>query len=122
MTAPALRIVRAGLFDTLQDLGRIGFQELGMPTAGAMDSVALRLANALVGNPDDTACLEIGVMGPEIRIEADSARIAVVGPVAPVLTDVDGGAARPIEANRSHLLTRGQTVRVGMVDGVPVGY
>jgi allophanate hydrolase subunit 2 len=31
----ALKVVRAGLFDTVQDLGRIGFMALGMPTAGA---------------------------------------------------------------------------------------
>ena len=35
----ALKVVRPGLFDTLQDLGRIGFMALGMPTAGAMDRV-----------------------------------------------------------------------------------
>ena len=46
-----LKVTRAGLFDTLQDLGRIGFMALGMPTAGAMDRVALRLANALVRQP-----------------------------------------------------------------------
>ena len=51
----ALKVVRAGLFDTVQDLGRIGFMALGMPTAGAMDRVALTLANALVGNSAGTA-------------------------------------------------------------------
>ena len=50
MTA-ALKVIRAGLFDTVQDLGRIGFMALGMPTAGAMDRIALTLANALAGNP-----------------------------------------------------------------------
>ena len=42
----ALKVVRPGLFDTLQDLGRIGYMALGMPTAGAMDRIALTLANA----------------------------------------------------------------------------
>jgi len=46
----ALKVVRPGLFDTLQDLGRIGYMALGMPTAGAMDRVGLTLANALAGN------------------------------------------------------------------------
>jgi hypothetical protein len=50
MTA-ALKVVRAGLFDTLQDQGRTGFMALGMPTAGAMDRIGLTLANALAGNP-----------------------------------------------------------------------
>jgi len=42
----ALKVIRPGLFDTVQDFGRIGFMALGMPTAGAMDRVALSLANA----------------------------------------------------------------------------
>ena len=56
---------------------------LGMPTAGAMDRVALRLANALCGNPAGTAGLEIGVMGPDLLVEADSVRVALVGPLSP---------------------------------------
>ncbi len=50
-----LKVIRAGLFDTLQDLGRMGFMALGMPTAGAMDRIGLSLANALAGNPANTA-------------------------------------------------------------------
>ena len=50
----ALRVVRAGLFDTVQDLGRTGYMALGMPTAGAMDRVGLRLANALARDRKST--------------------------------------------------------------------
>jgi allophanate hydrolase len=113
----ALKVVRAGLFDTLQDLGRVGFMALGMPTAGAMDRVALRLANALVGNPAGTAGLEIGVMGPDLLIEADSVRIALLGPLSPTLIDGPDAAPKALEADRTHLLKRGQILRVGMVEG-----
>jgi biotin-dependent carboxylase-like uncharacterized protein len=121
MTA-ALIVARAGMFDTVQDLGRRGFQDLGMPTAGAMDPVALRLANALVGNAETAAGLEISVLGPELRVEADSARVAVVGPVRLSVTDAPGDAPRPLDADRSHRLKRGQSLRVGAVDGVAVAY
>lgn len=117
-----LAVARAGMFDTLQDLGRIGFQELGMPTAGAMDPVALRLANALVGNPEGMAALEASVLGPELVIEAEAARLAVVGPVRLSAIDAAGEAPRPLDADRSHRLKRGQTLRVGAVDGVSVAY
>jgi biotin-dependent carboxylase-like uncharacterized protein len=118
----ALKIVRAGLFDTVQDLGRIGYMELGMPTAGAMDRIGLTLANALVGNPANTAGLEIGVMGPDLLVEADSVRVALVGPLSPSLIDGPDAAAKPIESDRSHLLKRGQTLRVGMVEGSTTAY
>ncbi len=118
----ALKVVRSGLFDTLQDLGRFGYMALGMPTAGAMDRIALCLANALCGNAANTAGLEIGVMGPELLVEADSVRIALVGPLSASLSEAEAAPPKPIEANRSHLLKRGQLLRVGMVEGSSTAY
>jgi biotin-dependent carboxylase-like uncharacterized protein len=121
MTA-TLKVVRPGLFDTIQDLGRIGFMALGMPTAGAMDWIALSLANALCGNLAGTAGLEIGVLGPDVLVEADSVRIALVGPLAPALIEGPDAAAKPLESDRTHLLKRGQILRVGMVEGSSTAY
>jgi biotin-dependent carboxylase-like uncharacterized protein len=118
----ALKVVRPGLFDTVQDLGRIGFMELGMPTAGAQDRIALILANALVGNPPGTAGLEIGVMGPDLEVEADSVRIALVGPLSPSLIEGPDAPPRPLESDRTYLLKRGQVLRVGMVEGSSTAY
>jgi len=117
-----LKVARAGLFDTLQDLGRIGFMALGMPTAGAMDRIALRLANALCGNPAGTAGLEIGVMGPDLLVEAESVRVALVGPLSPMLIEKPDAPSKPIESDRTHLLKRGQVLRVGMVEGSSTAY
>jgi biotin-dependent carboxylase-like uncharacterized protein len=118
----ALKVMRAGLFDTLQDLGRIGHMALGMPTAGAMDRIGLTLANALAGNPANTAGLEIGVMGPDLLVDAESVRIALTGPLSPSLIDGEDAAPKPLESDRSHLLKRGQVLRVGMVDGSSIAY
>ncbi len=118
----ALKVVRAGLFDTVQDLGRIGFMALGMPTAGAMDRVALSLANALAGNPAGMAGLEIGVMGPDLLVEADSVRVALVGSLSPALIEGPDAPPKPLESDRSHLLKRGQMLRVGMVEGSSTAY
>jgi biotin-dependent carboxylase-like uncharacterized protein len=121
MTA-ALKVIRPGLFDTVQDFGRIGFMALGMPTAGAMDRVALSFANALVGNPLDTAGIEIGVMGPDLLVEADSVRIALVGPLSPSLIDGPDAPPKPLDSDRSHLLNRGQVLKVGMIEGASTAY
>ena len=118
----ALNVVRPGLFDTVQDFGRIGFMALGMPTAGAMDRIALSLANALVGNPLGTAGIEIGVMGPDLLVEADSVRIALVGPLSASLIEGPDAAPRPLDSDRSHLLKRGQILKVGMVEGSSTAY
>lgn len=117
-----IEIVRAGLFDTVQDLGRIGFQELGIPVAGALDPIGLRLANALAGNQGNCAALEIGVVGPELRIRCESARLALVGNVEASLLDADGVSASSIDSNRSYCLTRGQGLRIGQVHGASTAY
>lgn len=118
----ALKVVRAGLFDTVQDQGRIGHMALGMPTAGAMDRIGLSLANALAGNSVETAGLEIGVLGPDLLVEADSVRVALAGPMAPTLIEAPDAAPKPLDSDRSHLLKRGQVLRVGMVDGSTTAY
>jgi len=74
----AMRIQRAGLLTTVQDLGRRGYQALGVPPCGAMDSWSARLANRLAGNPDRFAVLEITIVGPRFAIDRE-AWIAVAG-------------------------------------------
>ena len=56
-----------GLQTTVQDLGRFGYQSLGVPPAGAMDRDALETANLLVGNARGEACLECILTGPELE-------------------------------------------------------
>jgi antagonist of KipI len=65
----SIHVARPGLLTTVQDLGRYGEQHLGVCPGGAMDTVALALANALVGNPAHEAALEITIIGPELRFE-----------------------------------------------------
>src|SRR5215469_10241457 len=78
MTA-GLKILSSGLHTTVQDLGRVGFQHIGVPVSGALDGFSLRLANVLVGNPQGTAALEILGSGPSFEIAANTARLAVAG-------------------------------------------
>ncbi|MGP2691607.1 biotin-dependent carboxyltransferase family protein, partial [Serratia nevei] len=54
-----LIILRAGIYTTVQDLGREGFRRLGISTGGALDQPALKIANLLVGNAPEAAGLEI---------------------------------------------------------------
>jgi KipI family sensor histidine kinase inhibitor len=71
-------VVRPGLFTTIQDGGRWGYQDRGVPVSGPMDRQAHRLANALVGNAPDAATLEATLLGPELRFD-QAAVIAVTG-------------------------------------------
>ena len=80
----AITVVQPGLFTTVQDLGRRGHRAAGVPLSGAADSVSLRLANLLVGNPEDAAGIECTLLGPTLRFDRD-ATVAVAGAVFPGL-------------------------------------
>lgn len=83
-----LHVVRPGLLTTVQDLGRFGSQRFGMPVSGAMDPLALRLANRLVGNPDGAAGLEATLTGPELSFEGDAVIAITGGDLSPCLGGV----------------------------------
>jgi KipI family sensor histidine kinase inhibitor len=76
--ARSVTVLRAGMLTTVQDSGRWGHQNLGVPVAGPMDSNAHRMANAIVGNSADAATIEATIVGPELRMEQET-RIAVTG-------------------------------------------
>jgi allophanate hydrolase subunit 2 len=73
-----LSIRRPGMFTTVQDVGRWGFQARGVPVSGAMDWYSHRRANRIVGNADTAATLEATLIGPEIAFERET-RFAVTG-------------------------------------------
>lgn len=104
----ALLVRSAGPGTTFQDLGRRGWLRFGVPTAGAMDPVALHVANALVGNPAGEAAVEFMLQGGAFTVEADEVRVAVTG--AEGALAIDGQAAA---AWRSYRLHRGQELHVG---------
>src|SRR5213075_3109016 len=52
-------VISAGFQTTVQDCGRAGLRKFGVTPGGALDSVSLRLANLLVGNPECVAGLEV---------------------------------------------------------------
>ena len=73
-----LEVVEAGGLATLQDAGRPGWRRFGVPLAGPMDHFAFQAANLLVGNPAQTAALEIGAADVTLRAASDCV-LAVTG-------------------------------------------
>lgn len=73
-----IKIIKAGMLTTIQDMGRYGYQETGMAVSGVMDTRSTALANILVGNEETEGVLEVTIMGPTIEFTADNI-IAVTG-------------------------------------------
>lgn len=67
-----IEIIKPALQTLVQDLGREGFRHLGIGGSGAMDTLALRLANKLVGNPDGAAALELTLPPAVLRFQCDA--------------------------------------------------
>ena len=65
-----IKVERPGLLTTIQDLGRRGYQKYGIIASGVMDSWALRVGNAVVGNKLEEAGLEITMSGPVLELPA----------------------------------------------------
>ena len=111
----ALKVVSPGIHTTVQDLGRTGFQDVGVPVSGPLDRISLRLANALVGNAPTTPALEMLLQGPAFEVAADAVRIALAGCNSAI--DVGGDNARTVPSGTSVRLTRGNTFRVVQLGG-----
>lgn len=74
-----LRIVAAGLGETIQDFGRFGYLRYGVVASGPMDWIAFALANRALGNPHDAAAIEISRAGIEIACEDEPVDVAFAG-------------------------------------------
>jgi biotin-dependent carboxylase-like uncharacterized protein len=101
-----IEIRRPGPLATVQDLGRPGHAALGVGASGAADRRALRLANRLVGNPEDAAAIEITFGGFAARVDAFT-RMALAG--APCEVEAGG---RPAALHEVLYLRAGAELRL----------
>lgn len=102
-----LHVISPGVFSNLQDSGRHGYQDMGVPPSGAMDFFLHALANHLVGNDANTAVLEFTVTGGQYRIQGGSCRLSVVGDVDVAIN------GETVPSWSSYTLTDGNTLKIG---------
>jgi biotin-dependent carboxylase-like uncharacterized protein len=107
----ALLVLEPGPATTVQDLGRAGLAGLGVPRSGALDRGALRAANRLVGNREDTAGLEVTLGGFVVQTR-QAVTLAVCGAPGPVWLGA-GPARRPVDEGVALTLAAGAVLHVG---------
>ena len=113
----ALAVIAPGLGVTVQDLGRPGFQAIGVPPGGALDPVTLRLANWLTGNAEGEGALEMRFSGPSFELHGGEAHLAVAGEGAWIELMPPYEGRYP--AFRSVMMKPGQRFRVAIKGGGP---
>ncbi|WP_457619274.1 5-oxoprolinase subunit C family protein [Lutibacter sp.] len=62
-----IRVLQAGLHTSVQDIGRFGYRNIGVPTSGTMDTISANFANALLNNNKNNAVLEVTMYGPKLE-------------------------------------------------------
>ena len=102
-------VLTPGAYTTVQDVGRYGFQQMGIPVSGALDSFAFQTANMLVGNPAGHAVLEITILGPRLEVLAE-VDLAITGAwMGMMLND------QPMQGWRSFRVKPGDVLDIGQV-------
>lgn len=98
----SITILNPGLLTTVQDFGRIGYQQFGVPVSGVVDPRAMSIANILVDNPEDEAVLECTMLGPQIRFDAPNAIAITGGDLGPTIDNqpIPNYAAIRVEAGQ----------------------
>ena len=99
-----IRVIKAGILDTIQDEGRKGNAVIGINPGGVMDPFSFYLSNALVGNPLNEAVLEMHFPAPELYFESDHI-IALTG--ADFSCFIDGVSLLP---GRAAVIKAGSTL------------
>ena len=104
-----LTIIKPGLLTSIQDIGRVGYQKYGVIASGAMDILAHRIANLLIGNEGNQATLEITLIGPVIKFEEDAFISLCGGDLSPEINGKQVRLWRPIFVKKGSQLSFGQT-------------
>lgn len=106
-----VEVAEPGLSTTVQDLGRNGFYNVGIPPAGALDQRSARIANLLVGNPPGAAVLEATYLGPKLVFDGPTT-VAVTGGTAQVLRN-----GQEIPAWEAAVFDDGDVLSFGFIQG-----
>lgn len=81
----SITVLNPGLLTTVQDMGRVGYQQFGVSVSGVMDPRATSIANILVGNEEGEAVLECTMMGPQLQFDAPNCIAITGGDLAPTI-------------------------------------
>ena len=106
-----VKVLKPGFYSTIQDAGRYGFQDYGVPYAGVMDLYAASVANMLVGNEESAAVLEITMTGPTLQFDSETIICVAGADISPMLNDVPIENNKPIHVANNDILSFGKLIK-----------
>lgn len=84
-----IKVIQPGLFTSVQDGGRIGFRNYGVPKSGVMDKISATFANAILNNNYSDAVLEITLVGPSLVFTENTLFSLTGADISPRLNDLE---------------------------------
>jgi len=102
-----IKVLKAGIYTTIQDLGRFGYRNQGVPVSGSMDSISAGFANALLNNNTSDALIEITLAGPKLLFTELTNIVLTGAEMSPLLND------EPIQNYRVYKVVDGDILSFG---------
>ena len=102
-----IEVIKPGLYTSIQDNGRFGYENFGVPISGSMDQFSSRLSNKLLNNSEDDAVMEITMTGPTLKFHKKT-KISITGAdISPKLN------MKPINLNTAHFINKDDILSFG---------
>jgi len=111
-----LKVLKSGFYTTLQDAGRFGYRDKGVPVSGVMDIYIARKANGLLENDENAAVLEVTMTGPTVQFEKNTYIVLSGAEMSATLNN------RPIENCKIHKVKEGDILSYGRLEKGFRGY
>ena len=105
-----VKVLKAGLYSTIQDSGRFGYQNYGVPYSGFMDVYSAAMANVLLGNDEHAAVIEMTMTGPTLKFSCDSSICISGADISPKLNENRIKLNKPISVKSGDIVSFGKLV------------
>ena len=102
----SLTVIEPGMLTSVQDQGRLGFRNLGFSTSGTMDTLAARVSNLMLDNPENAPVLEFTLTGPTLEFHKPAVICLGGGKAHATLDD------QRIPANSAAIVNAGQILKI----------
>ena len=99
-----IKVISKGLYTTIQDKGRFGHRNIGVPSSGYMDSESAETANLIINNPKDNPLIEATLIGPTLEFKKSAVICITGGEFSPTLNDIKISSYSAIEVNKGDIL------------------
>ena len=105
-----IKVIQPGLFTTIQDAGRHGFRNIGIPTSGFMDQESAWAANELVKNNKDESLLEVTLTGPTLIFNCNCVISITGGDFNPLINNLPVKMYQSINVSSGDILKLNNTI------------